>query len=107
MKSTAKQRNDLMMSKLQGIMLLSEDAAATNEQMSKEAKLKDDTKLYTAFRMMEGTFQPDTSGFFKKVLAGVLGGGKTCACCVKLCGRPRRARPSLTPSLPTPQDESW
>jgi hypothetical protein len=78
MKSTAKQRNDLMMSKLQGIMLLSEDAAATNEQvMSKEAKLKDDTKLYTAFRMMEGTFQPDTSGFFKKVLAGVLGGGKT------------------------------
>ena len=36
---------------------------------------KDDAKVYTAFRMMSGTFQPDTTGFFKKVLAGALGTG--------------------------------
>ena len=57
---------------------------------------QDDKKAYTAFRMMEGTFQPDTTGFFKKVLAGALGTGTKKAGNVGGTGRGKFALASAT-----------
>ena len=74
----------------QGIMLLSDGNSgdADTEQ--------DDKKVYTAFRMMSGTFQPDTTGFFKKVLAGALGTGTKKAGNVGGTGRGKFALASAT-----------
>ena len=57
---------------------------------------QDDKKVYTAFRMMSGTFQPDTTGFFKKVLAGALGTGTKKAGNVGGTGRGKFALASAT-----------
>ena len=57
---------------------------------------KNDAKVYTAFRMMSGTFQPDTTGFFKKVLAGALGTGTKKAGNVGGTGRGKFALASAT-----------